>query len=52
MPAAKKMIEKYKDRDVVFLFFCLNSEKYDWIESIEEFDTGGNHYFFSTEESG
>ncbi len=51
MPNSKHLMETMKDRDVAFVFICIDSEEKPWTVSLAELQIGGQHYFFNKEQS-
>ena len=51
MPSSKVLMEELKDKDVVFAFLCLHSDKKDWQPTINELNIGGQQYFLSKKQS-
>jgi thiol-disulfide isomerase/thioredoxin len=53
MPNSKDLMKQLKEyeKDVAFVFLCLNSEEKAWKAALDKFDIGGQHYFLSEEQS-
>jgi thiol-disulfide isomerase/thioredoxin len=51
LPFSKKLIEKYKGKDISFVFVCLNSPKDTWKASLAQMKLAGNQYFFDLKQS-
>jgi thiol-disulfide isomerase/thioredoxin len=51
MPNSKVLMEELQDKEVVFAFLCLHSEKKDWQPTIDKIHIGGQHYFLSKKQS-
>jgi thiol-disulfide isomerase/thioredoxin len=49
IPYSKELMGKLKDSPVSFVFLCFDSEKKEWLKSIQESYLGGTHYFLSNE---
>ncbi len=44
MPSTKNLQEKFKDRKVSFVFFCVQSKKDDWETHLTKYKPMGDHY--------
>lgn len=51
MPNSKRLIDSYKNKDVVFIFICLDSEDKEWKSIISKYSLGGQHYLFNKNQS-
>ena len=51
LPNSKKLMDELKGQDVEFVFICMNSDKKIWKAILEEYQLGGQHYFFSKVQS-
>jgi thiol-disulfide isomerase/thioredoxin len=51
MPRSKKLMEEMKDRNVAFVFLCIDSEEKLWKANLAEFQIGGQHYYLNKEQS-
>lgn len=51
MPHSKRLMEELKDKDVAFVFLCIDSEEKLWKANLAEFQIGGQHYFLTREQS-
>ncbi len=51
MPQSKSLMEELKDKDVAFVFLCIDSEEDLWKANLAEFQIGGQHYFLTREQS-
>jgi thiol-disulfide isomerase/thioredoxin len=51
MPNSKKMMTLLKDRDVAFVYFCVDSEEKDWKAMLGSFQLGGQQYFLDKTQS-
>ncbi len=51
MPKSKKLIKKFKGKNVAFVFICLDSEKKIFKAMLDELKIGGQHYFLDKEQS-
>jgi thiol-disulfide isomerase/thioredoxin len=51
MPHSKRLMEELKDKDVVFVFLCIDSEEDLWKANLAEFQIGGQHYFLTRKQS-
>ncbi|HOH96602.1 MAG TPA: TlpA disulfide reductase family protein, partial [Candidatus Enterocola sp.] len=51
MPHSKKIMDDLEDKDVAFVFLCIDSEEELWKASLAEFQIGGQHYFLTKEQS-
>lgn len=51
MPNSKKLAEELKDKDVAFVYLCIESEEKLWKANLTEFQLGGQHYLLSGAQS-
>ncbi|NQT27372.1 redoxin family protein [candidate division KSB1 bacterium] len=51
MPHSKKLMDQFKNKDVSFVYLCLDSEEKAWKGCLDEFKLGGQHYFLSKQQS-
>ncbi|HTH82562.1 MAG TPA: thioredoxin-like domain-containing protein, partial [Mucilaginibacter sp.] len=51
LPYSKKLIEKYKRKNIAFAFVCLDSPKDVWKKNIADFGLTGNQYFCDLNQS-
>jgi thiol-disulfide isomerase/thioredoxin len=51
MPNSKRLIESYKNKEVVFIFICLDSESREWKSIISKYSPGGQHFLLSKNQS-
>ena len=51
MPHSKKLMSEMKDRNVAFVYICLNSEEKQWRATLDELQIGGQHYFLNNAQS-
>ncbi|HPM10706.1 MAG TPA: TlpA disulfide reductase family protein [Paludibacter sp.] len=51
MPNSKKLMEDLRDKDVAFVFLCINSEEKLWKANLAELQIGGQHYFLTSAQS-
>lgn len=51
MPRSKKLMEKMKNKDVAFVFLCIDSEEKLWKANLAELQIGGQHYYLNQEQS-
>jgi len=51
MKNSKVLMEEIHDKEVVFAFLCLHSEKKDWQPTIDKLHIGGQQYFLSKKQS-
>ena len=52
MPHSKKLMEKYKGKDVSFVYICIDSSEKLWERMVSEFNLGGGqHYLLNKEQS-
>lgn len=52
MPDSKKLMEKLKEKNVSFVYICIESKEYLWKRFVSEFDLGGGqHYLMDTNQS-
>ena len=52
MPDSKKLMIKMKDKDVSFVYVCIESEEIIWKRLLTEFDLhGGQHYLMNKQQS-
>ena len=50
-PKSNKMMEEYKDKDVVFVYLCLKSNEKQWTTILADKKLKGKHYFLNDEQS-
>jgi thiol-disulfide isomerase/thioredoxin len=50
-PNSKKLLTEYKNKNIVFIFICLNSEEINWKSVISKYSLAGQHYFLSKNQS-
>lgn len=51
MPNSNILMEELHDKDVVFAFLCLHSDKKDWQSTLDKLHIGGQHYFLQKKQS-
>jgi thiol-disulfide isomerase/thioredoxin len=51
MPNSKRLIDNYKNKDVAFIFICLDSEDKEWKSIISKYSLGGQQYLFNKNQS-
>lgn len=51
MKYSKGLKDLLKDKDVVFVYLCLNSSNNKWMPAIKQYDVTGEHYFFDADAS-
>jgi len=51
MPNSKVLEHELKDRDVVFVYICLESEEKLWTATLDKYQLGGQHFFLSLKQS-
>jgi thiol-disulfide isomerase/thioredoxin len=52
MPNSKNVEHEFKDKDVAFVYICLESEEKQWKATLDKFQLGGQHYLLSNKQSG
>jgi len=50
-PSSKKVEHEFDDKNVAFVYLCLDSEEIQWKATIDRFQLGGQHYHLSTRQS-
>jgi thiol-disulfide isomerase/thioredoxin len=50
-PNSKRLMEELKEKDVAFVYLCIDSEEELWKANLAEFQIGGQHYFLTREQS-
>lgn len=51
MPNSKALMESMKEKNVSFVYVCLNSKEKQWKALLDRFQLGGQHYFLSKTQS-
>ena len=51
MPNSNIVEHEFKDKDVAFVYICLESEEKQWKAAIDKFELGGQHYLLSNKQS-
>lgn len=51
MPNSNKLMDDLKDKDVAFVFLCIDSEEKLWKSDLANLQIGGQHYFLTSEQS-
>jgi hypothetical protein len=51
MPNSKIVEHEFGDKDVVFVYLCLESEEQQWKAIREKLQIGGQHYLLSNKQS-
>ncbi|MDR3252229.1 MAG: TlpA family protein disulfide reductase [Tannerella sp.] len=51
MPNSKIVEDEMKDKDVAFVYICLESEEQKYKATISKFQLGGQHYFLTRQQS-
>lgn len=51
MPNSKKLMEKMKGKDVVFVYLCIDSNESTWKANLSELQISGQHYFLNQKQS-
>ena len=51
MPNSKKLMERYKAKDVAFIFICLDSEERNWKFILSKYSLSGQHFLLSKNQS-
>ncbi|MBN1925160.1 MAG: TlpA family protein disulfide reductase [Prolixibacteraceae bacterium] len=51
MKASKEIMPRYKNKDIEFIFLCVNSKEENWKATLSKFKIEGKHYFCSNEQS-
>lgn len=51
MPNSKELMKKMKDKEVAFVYMCLDSDESLWKASLAELQLTGQHYFLTKEQS-
>lgn len=46
MEPSKQLRRLFADKDVVFIYLCLGSDRQRWIPTIDKYEIDGEHYFF------
>jgi len=50
-PNSKKLLTEYKNKNVAFIFICLDSEEINWEPIIKKYSLAGQHYFLTKNQS-
>ncbi len=51
MPNSKELMQRMKEKDVSFIYVCLNSKEKQWKALLDRFKLSGQHYFLSKTQS-
>jgi len=51
MPNSKNLMKKMIDKDVAFVYVCIESKEKSWKALLDEFQLGGQHYWLTEEQS-
>lgn len=51
MKASKEIMPRYKNKDIEFIFLCVNSTEENWKATLSKFKIGGIHYFCNNDQS-
>ncbi len=51
MPHSKKLMEKFKGKNVEFVYICIDSQEEIWKKWVSKFNLGGQHYFLDRKQS-
>lgn len=51
MKTAKEIMPRYKDKDIEFIFLCVNSSEENWRGILSKYKVGGKHYYCDNEQS-
>ena len=51
LPNSKIIEHEFEDKDVVFIYICLESDEKLWKASLDKFQLGGQHYLLSNKQS-
>jgi len=51
MKTAKEIMPRYKNKDIEFIFLCVNSTAENWKGTLSKFKIGGKHYYCDNEQS-
>lgn len=52
MPNSKALENELNDKDVAFIYICLESNEEQWKATLDKFKLGGQHYLLSKKQSG
>ena len=51
LPNSKEMMKQMKDKNIVFVYLCIDSEFPQWEATLTDLQLGGTHYFFDKNQS-
>ncbi len=51
MPHSKKLMEELQDKDIAFVFLCIDSQEKFWKANLSELQIEGQHFFLTQEQS-
>lgn len=51
MPNSKLLKEKLKNKDVSFVYICIDSKENEWKATLDELNLNGQHFFLTEEQS-
>lgn len=51
MPNSKKLEKNFKDKNVSFVYLCVNSDKAKYLATLDKLQLGGQHYFLTNQQS-
>lgn len=51
MPNSKKLEQNFKDKNVSFVYLCVNSDKAKYLATLDKLQLGGQHYFLTNQQS-
>ncbi|MFD2034980.1 TlpA family protein disulfide reductase [Belliella marina] len=51
IPHSKRLMEEMKEKDVAFVYICIDSKEELWKADLANFQIGGQHYYLTNEQS-
>jgi thiol-disulfide isomerase/thioredoxin len=51
MKTSKEIMPRYKNKDIEFIFLCVNSTEENWKGVLSKYKVGGKHYYCDNEQS-
>lgn len=51
LPSSKQMMNQLKDKKIVFIYLCIDSDFPQWKATLTDLQLGGTHYFFDKNQS-
>lgn len=51
MPNSKRLMSKMKDKNIVFVFVCIDSNERKWKAILDEYQLGGQHFWLTKDQS-